>query len=244
MATPLATKKYDLSKADSWFALAQLVWERASAFVVSSAGGALMAWLGQKSGLLPIGWGLIGVAVFAGLYLLFVIGRRSLAASRKDRAAAIYAEHALEHSTINPLEKHFRNQRIRIADLHDPFGEGLSGRTFVGCDLIGPAVILLSTHTVYRGNQVVQGVEYIRVQMNSIRVWPNKLTLFGGVIENCRLHNIILLVPEEQRAEFESRFTDRVPWANDPWPTDGSASPQSVALTHPPPPSTAPETKS
>lgn len=213
------TKKFDFSKTDSIFAVFQLLWDRGSAFVASAAGAAVMGALAKATAWVsaygPIAWGLIGLTSFAALYALMIWGRKTTSASRRDRANALVAERAAEFATVNPLAPHFVNQRIRLSDLHSPFGEPLRDRTFSGCDLIGPAVILLSHMTVYRGN-IPNNVEYIRVNGRHIQMWPNKLTIIGGTIENCRLYNVIFVIPEDFVGVFEGLFIDDVPWANDP----------------------------
>ena len=47
---------------------------------------------------------------------------------------------------FNPMEDEFNKQRIRLADIANPFTMRISGKRFVNCDLIGPANIIIMSH--------------------------------------------------------------------------------------------------
>jgi hypothetical protein len=207
----------NLRSFDSLVAVAQVLWQNLVAFLASGIGGLLMGYLASITGWLtragPVVWGGVGLISFIGLQLTFSTIRRQLAASRKDKAAALIAEQVADRSTINPMEKHFRNQRIHVQDLFTPYGEPVTDRTFADCDIIGPAVVLVDRGTVIRRNNL-QYVEFVCVEDSKIQVWPNKLTLFNSIIESCRLYNVIFLVPRGSAEDFQRAFTDNVPWVN------------------------------
>jgi hypothetical protein len=55
--------------------------------------------------------------------------------------------------------------------------------------------------------------------------------MLRGGVEQCVLVNIIILVHHEHAESFESTFSDRIQWMNDPVPQDeisGTSTPQAV----------------
>lgn len=221
MAGAPARRRFELAKVDSWLAVLQWAWDRAYALIASTAGAAVMGYLAKATGWIaqygPIAWGGIGLLAFLLIYCVLVWGRGRLAKARMERAAAMVTERAAEHATVNPLAPDFRNQRIRLVDLYTPYGLPIDERSFKDCDLIGPAVLWLSPYTVFRNN-TFHNVEFIKIDANTARQWPNKLALTGGGVERCRLVNVIILVHADHAPNFEALFTGPIQWMNDPIP--------------------------
>lgn len=228
MAAVPPKRTFNLAKVDSWLAVLQWAWDRTYALVASTAGAALIGSLAKATGWIsaygPIAWGALGLLAFLIIYSVLIWGRSRLASSRKDRAAAMIAERAAEHSTVNPLAPDFRHQRIRLTDLYTPYGHPVEDRTFRGCDLVGPAVVWISPSTTFRRNHF-HNVEYIKINANTAQLWPNKLAILRGSIENCVIVNAIVLVHEDHAVEFESTFIDPLQWMNDPIPPGEARAP-------------------
>lgn len=222
MAGAPTPRKFELAKVDSWLAVLQWAWDRAYALVASTAGAAMMGysakattWIAQYG---PIAWGLIALAAFVLIYSLLIWGRSRLASARLARASAMVAERASEHASTNPLKEDFRNERIRLTDLYTPMGDAIVDRTFKRCDLIGPAVIWVSPWTEFARNRI-DNVEFIRVNANTARLWPNKLAVVRGSIMDCHLMNVIFLVGENEAESFVAKWNGgHFQWMNDPIP--------------------------
>src|SRR5260221_8935453 len=90
---------------------------------------ALRAWA-------PLSWvgaGFLGVLIAAIGYAIFARGRLWFINAR------ITDEFYKTADRINPLDDTFRNRRISIADLISPIEPVIRGKTFIDCELIGPA---------------------------------------------------------------------------------------------------------
>lgn len=214
----MANKPSRLSAIDSFISRATWVWERIWTVLLSGTGAWVMGALAKATAAInalgPIAWGGIGFATFVGLYVLFLVGTRVLADARKRRAEADFADRLADRSTINPLSDHFVGVRINLSDLYTPFGDPLKNYTFKRCELIGPAVIFMTPATVFRRN-LINNVEFIRINPQSGQLWPNKLVLHAGLIEECTLHNVILLVADWQADDIASTFNHPIQWMND-----------------------------
>ncbi|MDX0136115.1 hypothetical protein GOC46_04240 [Sinorhizobium meliloti] len=101
--------------------------------------GIITGWVSQYSewisGFGIFGWwvsGLIGAAVT-------VIAIAAVLFARAQLSRAKYMESLRRPSTaINPMESQFTRQRIMVADLVDPVGREINGKTLIDCDLVGP----------------------------------------------------------------------------------------------------------
>lgn len=84
----------------------------------------------------PLSWvvaGFLGATIFVFLRLLWIWGKK-IAVKAKYDAKMIEAG-----STINPLDLTFEGKRIFISDLILPSFPFITDKTFINCELIGPA---------------------------------------------------------------------------------------------------------
>lgn len=90
---------------------------------------ALQAWA-------PLSWvvaGFLGMLIAALVYAIVARARLWFVNARAT------GEFYKQIDRINPLEDTFRNRRIAIADLKPPFEPVIRRKTFIDCELIGPA---------------------------------------------------------------------------------------------------------
>jgi len=96
----------------------------------------IAAWL-QKYG--PLAYGVIGL----GTYLLLMVGYWLYGITRKNVASSRLADERWKTSSINPLDGNFTKQRIKLSDFFNPFYVPVRSAKFQGCELLGPANIIL-----------------------------------------------------------------------------------------------------
>lgn len=125
-----------------WFSIVESRWNLWNLIVGSGlvASFALPAWAAHASEIFkeyaPFSW---VVAGFCGA-LLWVIVAFIYAWGSRIRVRAVYDAKLLEKgSIINPLEMIFERKRISLDDFVLPSWTFIDGKTFVDCDLIGPA---------------------------------------------------------------------------------------------------------
>lgn len=195
----MAQAKNRLGKIDSVVSLVQWAWDRIAVLGASALGGGVMGrlaattdWISQYG---PIAWGLAGLASF--ILIVFVLSAWAEVSSRSRlrRAQASVVEVSASTVSINPLQAHFLNQRIRLADLIPVAGEPVEGRSFDGCDLIGPITVLaLGCHF----NEVEwTGASFVEIADELfVRHSANKLVLKDSHVRKCRIYNVVFLVRE------------------------------------------------
>jgi hypothetical protein len=92
----------------------------------------------------PISWvgsGLLGVLLFVVVYWLWT------SAKLKSEQSKNAEEMRARARWVNPLESVFTNQRIDIDIFKSPAPDSATGKTFVNCDIYGPATVILNGHT-------------------------------------------------------------------------------------------------
>lgn len=125
----------------------------------------------------PVSWVLSGfaTATLFGITFWAIFGARRFAAIAR-------ALDNLNRPTdaVNPLDEVFERRRIRLHDLHLPGAGPVRNKTFVECDLVGPAVIAFSGGPAgMLANVGFIGCDLIKVGQQGIR------------IQNCiELHNV------------------------------------------------------
>jgi hypothetical protein len=108
----------------------------------------------------PVGVG--GIGLFSALLMWIGLSwaqlLRDRAEERRARAKAI-EKWKDEVDSINPMEEQFNRRRIAISDLINPLTKAAEGKTFVDCELYGPAVIVFINSTLvdvtFRGCDIV-----------------------------------------------------------------------------------------
>lgn len=124
-----------------------------------ASGGGLMTYLASASNWVsqygPVAWGAIGLLAALVLAIVFWLG----GIARTKFAMARYAEKQSDASSINPLAQSFERQRIRLADFFHPLYHPTTGARFQGCELFGPAHVLIRasviTHSTFLECEVV-----------------------------------------------------------------------------------------
>lgn len=136
----------------------------------------------------PIAWisaALIGGLLFLLLYLLWL--RSRLLATR-----LIHAHAMMERTdTVNPLESVFTRKRIRLDDLKLPLVQPVAGKTFVDCELVGPAVIL------FGGQANLSHVGFVCCDFVAIKdqtLVQNVLPLIDVTIRGGKIYQATILV--------------------------------------------------
>jgi len=171
-----------------------------SAAIAVTAGGALMTYIAAVSEALsnygPVGWGAVGIAtvlVLSLAVLLFSFGK-------KIRVRAAYDALNLEKgSLVNPLDSTFVGKRILLNDFVLPSFPIIDGKTFVDCELVGPACIYLQF-----GNQIN---EPKAPRMDAIWLAP-RVNFFSGftftncVFRRCAFQRITLLAGLENHPQW------------------------------------------
>lgn len=111
--------------------------------LISVAGGGLMTYLASISEWLapygPVAWGAVGLLTI----LLLALGYLLYGMARARTAVAYYTTARASSSAINVLAPSHERERIDLADFFHPFYRPTEHVRFEGCELYGPAVILL-----------------------------------------------------------------------------------------------------
>ena len=159
----------------------------------------------------PFGWWALALLFGLITFLGYSAGALWLE-TRKTRAIQNrIAEESRSTDLINPLADRFYKQRLSLHDLRDPFGKMLEGKVFEDCDLIGPAAIVILCD--YSGN-AHSNVEFVKISNENLNEVPNKIILHGGAIRNCRIANVLFLVPELLAGDFDKGFGGKITWMN------------------------------
>lgn len=180
----------------------RLLWDIAVA-VVSAVGFGIPAWAAAASAWLnawgPIAWivaGLMGLAIVLPLFLLAsfvmtIVRHRWLMSSilRKFYEAA---------ERVNPLQKVFSQHRIRIEDMFPPLTVRIFDKTFIECELIGPAVISIEGSAVFGGG----GEAVDAVVGPTGQITRNSLFFDRCVFRDCRFYKVTFIVAETSYQQF------------------------------------------
>lgn len=210
-----------LSLVDSALSIGQWIWSKGAAFLASATGATLIGYLASATAWIdqwgPVAWGLIGLLAFV-LLLWSIAGAQFwLATAKLKRAQARIAERSADTALINPLDSRYLDKRIALYDLRSPMGEPVAGRVFEKCELIGPAVIVLIGNSgpagSFQSNELFN-VELVKVQDTAISAIPNKIILSGCNVINCKIYNVLFLVPNSQIPLIDQGFGGTVRWLN------------------------------
>ncbi|SMH56666.1 hypothetical protein [Maritimibacter sp. HL-12] len=184
------------SKLEWQWSLANLLWGAgAIAFT------ALPAWAVRTVGIMseyaPLSWVLSGMAGF----MIFVLGFYVYSIARGRVVRARYDNRALaKGGSANPMDKVFERKRIYINEFILPSSPALFDKTFVDCELIGPANIFLSF-----GNRlddlVLPRSDAIAIR-DGVSVF-NMYQLGGCTFRRCSFQRITFFVSEAEYAHFK-----------------------------------------
>ena len=146
----------------------------------------------------PASW-VFGGLLGAGLFALVV----SLWTSARTRMVRLKFASAMSEKppTVNPLDGVFTKQRISADSFRNHFNEPVEGKTFVDCELIGPAVIFLADGISMAGVGIA-ACEFIRVRdgaaIYNAMPWQH-ITVTRG-----KLRGLTLLVPQSAVAKVDA----------------------------------------
>lgn len=192
--------------------------QEASAYVTfwplvggSALMGGLGAWAAHATTLLapyaPFSWfasALVGALAFMAVLLAGAAFRNWIITGNVRRRF-----YESRPQAINPLDQTFERRRIAIHDITPPFGVVVEGKTFLDCELIGPANIAMSGCTV-------QGCQYTIVDsvlVSDTAQLQNGLLFRNCTFLNCHFFRVSIFVPQRARAEFE-QGTQGIVWIN------------------------------
>ena len=147
-------------------------------------------------------WGNIGI-VFCVLGALLVALLVSLMFQYIRRIAQLtnYERKFIERNPgINPLDKSFQNKRIYLAEFALPSWHIIEGKTFVDCEIKGPANIFLDAS---------QATNMPPPVIDAVVLDPSAQFNHGFVFRNCNLHGcsfhrITVFVPASAEQDYRT----------------------------------------
>lgn len=170
-------------------------WVKAT-LIPASLVGALIAWGAWASGIFqqyaPLSWIVAGVGGFLLFGGAIVIGHAIWQISYVRRVRAKYDERALElGSTVNPLDRTFEGKRIFLNTFVLPSHTFIDGKTFIGCEIIGPA----NVYWAYGNNaKDMRGPRVDAVYLDPKAVFYNGFTFTNCFFRDCSFQRLTLFV--------------------------------------------------
>ena len=133
--------------------IAKAIWTNIGTIVLLTAWAfcaILFAWAVDAAGLLrsyaPISWvaaGFVGAGLAAGIWHLGVSAHRQMVRTRYD------SKLLARGGGVDPLAKTFENKRIYLNEFALPSKPTIESKTFIDCEIIGPAnIVLISGNSV------------------------------------------------------------------------------------------------
>jgi len=171
----------------------------------------------------PLSWiiaGLLGSLIAAATFLVAQLAVRLRVRNRWN--VLLMAE----PQPINPIEKTFEKRRIRISEMVLPSHRVLTNKTFIDCEIVGPANLYW-----FRGNAAAApyGPKIDAVYLEPKATFFNGIVLDGCIFRNCAFVNITLFVSagEYHRVKSDSILN----WISE---TPDSVAEKSTPLLSPP----------
>jgi hypothetical protein len=138
----------------------------------------------------PLSWisaGLLGVLLSAAVHWLW---RTAQLRSEQSKNAEAMRERS---RWVNPLENSFTKQRIDIEVFKRPPPESTTGKTFVDCELYGPANVILNGYTGMNG-LYLGFCDFVKVKTN--HPIYNGISFTDTTCRNCKLYYVTFYIPE------------------------------------------------
>jgi hypothetical protein len=138
----------------------------------------------------PLSWlgsGLLGVLVSAAVYWLWTSANLR---SEQSKNAEEMRERA---KWVNPLENSFTKQRIDIDVFKRPAPESTTGKTFIDCEIYGPANVLLNGYTGLQGVHL-GFCDFVKVKTN--HPIYNGISLNDTTFRNCKIYYVTFYIPD------------------------------------------------
>jgi hypothetical protein len=151
---------------------------------------ALPAWATRAAGMFseyaPLSWvvaGFLGLMAYALAVFFYGTGQQRSVRSRYD------ARFMIETGGVDPLARVFESKRIYLNDFVLPSQARVFGKTFVDCEIVGPANIYFET-----GNSVddVQLGQVDAVSLNGERQFYNGILFRDCKFRGCTFHRVTL----------------------------------------------------
>lgn len=159
---------------------------------------ALPAWAASAVNVLdvfsPLSWVLAG---FTGLALCAIAYSAIGVGAFWWTTAKIRSVWAREHHTVNPLDTVFEKQRINVADLVTPFDRVVANKTFIDCELVGPANLYISA--THNSSMAMKGSIFNpceAVMVTNEAVVHNAINFNDCVFTNCKFYAVTLFFRE------------------------------------------------
>lgn len=185
------------------WSLANLLW----GLPAGIASFALPAWAVKMTAAFasyaPASWvaaGFLGLLVYALAFIGIAWGRGKWVRSRYD------ARMLPNSGPIDPMDKTFERRRIFLNEFALPSHPLIVGKTFIDCEIIGPANVILQT-----GNMVTEHMYPVcdTVLMHSAANPYNGYIFRNCTFKGCSFQRLTLLVPVS-----EYQMTRGVDWLN------------------------------
>lgn len=161
---------------------------------------ALPAWAVSSAKILqnyaPFSWviaGFAGVFSIALSLLLVSVARRQWHRTSFDQ---VFRK---SHPAINPLDETFSNTRIFLNDFVLPSDTQIKNKTFIDCEIVGPANIYLHANNYLKETHNSTLIDAVRLEPNPVIY--NAFSFENCVFRRCSFHKITLFV---QDYEFEN----------------------------------------
>lgn len=167
----------------------------------------LTAWAAKETSLLaeyaPLSWIAAGLTAFLVVSLVYLVS--SIARSVSIRAR--YNRNLYERSGfVDPMAKTFEGKRIFLADFCLPSDPYITGKTFINCEIVGPANLFLRL-----GNRVDENQfpHCDAVALSPEARFYNGITLDSCMFRGCSFKRITFMItPEEYKTNRD------VEWLN------------------------------
>jgi hypothetical protein len=146
----------------------------------------------------PLSWvgcAILGALAFVFFYWLWATARLLIQRHK------IHENFLQEKHDINPLDNIFTRKRININDFTPLGSQYWRDKTFVDCDIYGPACIILNGITsLQKGG--MEACDFVKVKVN--HPINNAIGFENLTLRNCRLYKVTILVPEYMVPQFPS----------------------------------------
>jgi len=182
--------------------LQHIEWSWSLALLVLGAIGSfsIPAWAVYMTGVFveysPLSWvlaGFAGLGFWAACYALMAWGRRVQIKSNYD------SELFRKTGYVDPFAQSFENKRIHLSDFVLPSNPIIENKTFIECELIGPAILFMDERN-YVNDLMVPKVDGILVA-NDAHPW-NVVILRGCQFRKCRFIRVSLAIRESEFNAF------------------------------------------
>lgn len=156
----------------------------------------LPAWGARASGVFseysPLSWvvaGFAGLFIYALCVALYGFGQSRSVRSKYD------ARFMAETGGVDPLSKVFEGKRIFLNDFILPSNPFVNGKTFVDCEIVGPANMFLAMGNAI--NDIRPGL-VDAVVLSGDRQFHNGFNFFNCTFRGCTFHRVTLFFTAQE----------------------------------------------